>query len=366
MPDVHAKFSPSAAEQYINCPPSLKLCEQADIDGGSEYAAEGTEAHALCEYLLLEALGRHSEDPRPKLTKYTAEMQECAEGYRDMVLEIYQPNDFISVEQRVYFDEYVPGGFGTSDCIVIGNDQMHIIDYKHGVGVKVSAENNAQLKCYTLGAYLAFCPLYDIADITLIIYQPRINNFSKWTLKTEELLEWAENVLRPRAELALKGCGDFNCGSWCKFCKAKAVCRKLAETMTELAKYEFSEPAMLNENEINDVLLKADQLTSWVKAVKDYALQRALSGYSWKDWKVIEGQSRRKYTDENKVAEVLKAAGYDPYEQSVLGITAMEKLIGKKKFNELLNDLVVKPKGEPKLVSRQDKGEEIDIWEETE
>ena len=365
MPDVHARFSPSSAEQYINCPPSLKLSESFN-DEGSEYAAEGTEAHELCEYLLRTAIGEQMPDPRQKLTKYSNEMQECAEGYRDTVLEIYKPDDFISIEQLVHFDEYVCGGFGTSDCIIIGNGHMHVIDFKYGKGVKVSAEDNAQLKCYALGAYLAFSPLFDINEITLLIYQPRINNYSKWSLKTEDLLKWAEEVLKPRAEQALTGIGEFRCGTWCRWCKAKAVCRKLAETMTELAKYEFSEPATLSDEEVDDILLKIEPLTMWSKAVQDYALQRALSGHKWQNWKVVEGQSKRKYVDETKVAEKVISAGYDPYEKKLLGLTAMQKVLGREKFNDLLGDLVVKPKGKPELVARDDKREEMetDVFKE--
>ena len=356
MPDVHARFSPSSAEQYINCPPSLVLGEQFE-DDNSEYAAEGTEAHALCEYLLRTELGECVDDPTPHLKRYDAEMRECAEGYRDTVLEMYQPEDFISVEQRVYLDEYVPSCFGTSDCIIVGDGHLRVVDFKYGKGVKVSAEDNSQLKCYALGAYLAFSPLYDIEDITLTIYQPRINNFSEWTLKAETLLNWADSVLKPKAELALKGAGEYSSGAWCKFCKAKAVCRKLAETVTELAKHEFAEPHTLTDDEVNDVLSKIEPLTIWVKAVQQYALQRALSGHEWKDWKVVEGQSKRRYTDEEKVAEAVIAAGYDPYEKKLMGITAMGKMLGKEKFNELLGDLVVKPAGKPELVSRQEECE---------
>ena len=360
MPDVHARFSPSAAEQFINCPPSLVLGEQSgDKDETSEYAAEGTEAHALCEYLLRTALGEQMSDPRPTLKRYSSEMQECAEGYRDMVMEIYKPNDFISVEQRVSIDEYVPGSFGTSDCVIISDGHMNIIDFKYGIGVKVSAENNAQLKCYALGAYLAFSPLYDIKDITLIIYQPRIINHSTWDLTADTLLDWAENTLKPCAEQALKGEGEFAYGPWCKWCKAKAVCRKLAGVTTELAKHEFAEANTLSDDEVNDVLSKIEPLTLWVKAVQDYALQRALSGHKWKDWKVVEGQSKRKYKDEAQVAETVIAAGYDPYEKKLMGLTAMKKLLGKEKFAELVEGLTVKPKGKPELVSKDDKREEL-------
>ncbi|HUM60285.1 MAG TPA: DUF2800 domain-containing protein [Clostridia bacterium] len=366
MPDTHARFSPSAADRYIHCPPSLILGEEAGAeDTSSDYSREGTEAHSLGEFLLKEALGIPCEDPRPGLHYYTDEMQECAEGYRDAVLEIFHtlqrdcPDAIISIEQRVSIEEYADGAFGTSDAVLIGNGEMFIVDYKHGRGVEVSAEDNAQLKCYALGAYLAFSPLYDIQKITLVIYQPRINNFSQWSLTTEALLNWAENDLRPAAEMALHGEGDFACGPWCRFCRAKAVCRKRAEENMMLARYDFARPDSLEDDEINIILGKVDALTAWANDVREYALQRALAGYAWDDWKVVEGRSVRKYADEDKVAAAVKAAGYDPYERKLLNLTEMQKMLGKKQFEELLGPLVIKPEGKPTLVSRSDKREEI-------
>ena len=366
MPDVHSKFSPSASDRLIHCPPSLMLGEQyGPEDTGSDYSREGTEAHTVGEYLLRTALGEEMEDPRPGLHYYSPEMQECAEGYRDTVLEIYEtmkqacPDTIISVEQQVSFDEYVPGGFGTSDCIVLGDGHMYVIDYKHGKGIEVSAEDNSQLKCYALGAYLAFAPLYEITEITLVIYQPRISNYSEWSLTAESLLTWAETVLKPRAALALQGAGDYCCGSWCRFCRGKAVCRKRAEENLMLARYDFMRPDCLEEDEINIILSKVDQLAAWANDVKEYAMGKALSGYAWDDWKLVEGRSVRKYSDETKVAEAVSAAGYDPYEKKLLTITAMEKLLGKQNFSTLLGDLVVKPAGKPTLVPRSDKRPEM-------
>ena len=366
MPDVHAKFSPSASDRLIHCPPSLMLGEQyGPEDTGSEYSREGTEAHAVGEFLLKQALGLPCEDPRPSLKMYGPEMQECAEGYRDTVLEIYEtmkqtcPDTIISVEQQVHFDEYVPGGFGTSDAVIIGDGHMYVIDYKHGKGVEVSAEDNPQLKCYALGCYLAFAPLYDIEDITLVIYQPRISNYSEWSLTAEDLLSWADTVLRPQAELALKGAGEYSCGSWCRFCRAKAICRKRAEENLMLARYDFARPDCLEEDEINAILGKVDQLVAWASDIKEYAMQEALHGRVWEDWKVVEGRSIRKYSDEVAVAKAVEEAGYDPFERKLLTITAMEKLLGKKNFETLLGDMVVKPGGKPTLVPRSDKRPEM-------
>ncbi len=366
MPDVHARFSPSSADRYIHCPPSLLLSEEVgQEDTGTDFSREGTEAHALGEFLLKSALGIPCDDPRPDFKYYNEEMQECAEGYRDTVLEIYEglklncPSAFISIEQRVSIEEYADGAFGTSDAVLIGNGEMFIVDYKHGKGVEVSAVDNSQLKCYALGAYIAFSPIYEINKITLVIYQPRINNFSQWSLPTEALLNWGENVLRPAADMALHGEGDFASGPWCRFCKAKSVCRKRAEENLSLARYDFARPATLEDDEINIILGKADSLVSWVNDIKDYALQRALSGYVWDDWKVVEGRSVRKFTDEGKVAAAVENAGYDPYLRKLLPITDMQKMLGKKQFEELLGDYIVKPEGKPTLVNRSDKRQEI-------
>ena len=366
MPDVHAKFSPSASDRLIHCPPSLMLGDQyGPEDTSSDYTREGTEAHALGEYLLKTALGQTAKDPRPSMRYYNEEMQECAEGYRDAVLEIYEtmklscPDALISIEQQIHFEEYVPGGFGTSDAIVLGDGHMYVIDYKHGKGVEVSAADNSQLKCYALGAYLSFAPLYEIRDITLVIYQPRISNYSQWDLTAETLLTWAKNTLKPAAALALNGAGEFACGSWCRFCKAKAVCRKRAEENLALARYDFARPDVLEEDEINIILSRVDKLIAWAEDIKTYALQEALRGRVWEDWKVVEGRSIRQYKNEEAVARAVEEAGFDPYTRRLLSITEMEKMLGKNAFADLLGGMVVKPSGKPTLVPRSDKREEM-------
>ena len=366
MPDVHARFSPSSADRHIHCPPSLLLGEEVGPeDTSSDYSREGTEAHALGEFLLKQELGIPCEDPRPGFHYYNDEMEECAVGYRDAVMEIFHtvqrdcPDAIISIEQRVSIEDYAEDSFGTTDALIIGNGEMFVIDYKHGRGVEVSAEENAQLKCYAIGAYTAFSPLYDIQKITLVIYQPRIDNFSQWSLTPEALLYWAENVLRPAADMALHGEGDFACGPWCRFCKAKAVCRKRAEENLSLAQYDFARPDTLEDDEINIILEKVDSLTAWANDVREYALERALSGYAWDNRKVVEGRSIRKYSDEEAVAKAVKAAGYDPYQYKLLPLTEMQKMLGKKQFEELLGTLIIKPEGKPTLVSRADKRPEI-------
>ena len=370
MPSKHARFSPSSADRYIHCTPSLRLGEEyGPADTGSVFTAEGTEAHELGEYLLRTALGEAVEDPRPGMTYYNEEMQECAEGYRDSVLDLYHqlqlrsPDAVLYVEQEVSFEEYVPGGFGTSDCVIIGDGEMYIVDYKHGKGVPVSAEGdgtgNSQLKCYALGAYRAFSTLYDIWKITLVIYQPRIANYSSFSLPTKALLAWADDVLRPSAALALAGEGELACGSWCRFCKAKAVCRKRAEENLALARYDFARPPTLEDDEVNLILGRLSDLEAWAADIREYALGRALGGYAWDDFKLVEGRTTRKITDEEAVVRAVEAAGFDPYEHKVKGITALSSMLGKNRFNELIGPFVEKQAGKPTLVPRADKRPEL-------
>ena len=371
MPSRHSRTGPSSAERWVHCPPSLRLGEEYGApDTGSIYAAEGTEAHELGEFLLRQAIGEAMEDPRPAMQFYNEEMQECAEGYRDTVLDLYNqlklrsPDAHLYVEQEITFEEYVPGGFGTSDCVIIGDGEMLVVDYKHGKGVPVSAEGedgegNPQLKCYALGAYLAFSPLYNIEKVTLVIYQPRIGNFSQFSLPVEALLTWAEGTLRPAAALALAGEGELACGSWCRFCRAKAVCRKRAEENLTLARYDFARPPTLEDDEVNLILGKLPALEAWAADIRDYALSRALGGYAWDDFKLVEGRSTRHFTDEEAVAKIVGDAGYDPYERKVKGITAMTTLLGKAKLNDLLGSLIEKTPGKPTLAPRSDKRPEL-------
>ena len=208
---------------------------------------------------------------------------------------------------------------------------------------------------YALGALELFDGIYDIDTVRMTIYQPRRENVSVCVMEKDDLLQWAYNDLMAKAKLAYDGEGEFNAGEHCRFCKAKVVCRKRAEYNLELAKYDFEMPATLEDDEIAAILIKADELAAWAADVKEFALQQALSGVKYDGFKIVEGRSNRKYTDENAVADTVKKAGFDPYEPKLLGITAMEKLLGKKKFAEILNRLVEKPQGKPALVPETDK-----------
>ena len=364
MPSQHAILSASSAHRWLNCTPSVKHCETFE-DKPSEYAAEGTEAHELCEYKLKTALGMEADDPTPKLSRFNDEMDECATGYASYVLE--QVNEAsktcsdpkVLIEQRVDFSRWVPEGFGTADCVIIADGTLRVVDYKHGLGVLVEAEMNPQMMCYALGALEIFDALYDISKVSMTIYQPRRENISTFEISSEELLTWADKVLNPAAKLAFEGKGEFRCGEWCGFCKAKHRCRARAEENLLMARHEFKLPALLDDIEIEVILSKVDELTSWASDVKDYALQSALGGKSWSGWKLVEGRANRRYTDENEVIKAVCEAGFDPFEKKVLGITAMQKLLGKTKFEKLLSAYIEKPQGKPTLVPESDKRPEI-------
>lgn len=366
MPDKHAKLSPSGSNIWLNCPPSVRLSERYE-DVTTVYAQEGTEAHCLCEYTLKTALGEKPPDSRQDLKFYDQIMQDAADGYAEMVMEHLQrlratdPAAQVFVEEHVDFSEYVPGGFGTSDAIVIGDDEMVVCDFKYGKGVEVSAESNTQLMCYALGSYLLLGHIFEVSRILLVIYQPRISNYSSWEISAADLMIWAETELKPKALLADAGEGEFAAGDWCRFCKARSTCRERAQKNLEMMRYDFKLPPELGDSEVADILTIADDLESWVKDIREYAVRTLLTGSRIEGWKIVEGRSNRKYTDESKVAEAVIAAGLDPYVKKILGITDMTALLGRKKFNELLGEYVIKPQGKPVLVRTDDKRPEYDI-----
>ena len=356
----HAVLSASSSERWLNCPPSARLCEGYE-DKGSDYAAEGTDAHTLCEYRLKQALGIPAEDPIENLSWYNEEMEECAAGYAAYVVELLETakqtcsDPVVMIEQRVDFSRWVQEGFGTADCILIADGVLNIVDYKHGKGVEVSAEGNTQLSLYSLGALEIFDGIYDIDRVCVHIFQPRKSNVVSSMMDKTDLYQWADTELTEKAQLAYEGQGSFSCGEWCRFCKAKAECRERAEANLALARYEFQSPALLNDEEIADILGKVDTLTAWASDVKEYALQQAISGKEWTGWKLVEGRSNRKYTSEAAVATTVEGAGFDPYERKVLGVTAMQKMLGKTRFEELLAPYIEKPQGKPTLVPENDK-----------
>lgn len=359
-PNKHAILSASSSHRWLGCTPSARL-EQEFADHETEAAAEGTAAHALCEHKLRKALKMRSKKP---VSKYDCdEMDAYTDAYVQFVLEAISEakqncaDPTVLIEQKLDFSCYVPDGFGTGDCLIVADKNLHIIDFKYGQGVLVDAEENPQMMLYALGALKLFDCLYDIETVSMSIFQPRRENVSTWTIAVSDLMDWAENTLIPKAELAFKGEGEYIPGAWCQFCKASVKCRARAEAKLELAKFEFAQPPLLSDEEIEEILGKLEDLTKWANEIAAYAQEAAINhGKVWAGFKLVESRTNRKYTDEDAVIEAAKAAGYhDIFKQSLITITEMEKLMGKKIFAEILGAFIVKPQGKPTLVPASDK-----------
>lgn len=374
MPSKHAKLSASSAFRWINCPGSVALADQLPAPGSSAYADEGTLAHALAELKLRKFLGDVGDYDK-ELAQiqaseyYNGEMEEATDFYAETVQEhlaVAGADAELMIEQQFSLTNWVPEGFGTSDAVIIGGNVIEVIDLKYGKGIKVDAVNNPQLRLYGLGASALFGDLYDFDTVRTTIIQPRLDHVSTEEQPLKELLLWAEEDVAPRATMALEGTDYLATGDWCRFCPAKAVCRKRAEYNLELARDEFKAPPLLTDEEIGEVLRRAEEIQKWTSDIQDYALEQALAGKHFDGWKLVEGRSNRKYADDLKVAETLVAAGYDEamlYERKLYGITAMEKIVGKKKLTTTLGDLIIKPAGKPVLVPESDKREAINTTE---
>ena len=365
-PKRHAVLSASSSHRWLNCNPSARM-EQEFEDRTSAAAAEGTAAHALCEYKLQKALGLPTGD-RPVSQYDGDEMEICTDGYVEFILETlaeakqHCSDPMVLIEQRLDFSCYVPDGFGTGDCIIVADKTLHIIDFKYGQGILVDAEENPQMMLYALGALRLYDFLYDIQKVSMTIYQPRRDNVSTWEIAVDDLLEWAHNFLKPRAEAAFNGEGEFTPGPWCQFCKAAVRCRARAEAKLQLAQYEFARPPLLTDAEIQDILGKLDDLTKWAAEIAAYAQDAAVNhGKHWEGFKLVESRTTRRYINENAVIAAVYEAGYDPYEKKVHGITAMQKILGKKQFDALLGHLIEKPQGKPTLVPVTDKRPAITV-----
>ncbi len=361
----HALLSASSSKRWLNCAPSARLEEQFGREDAGPYAEEGTAAHALAEHKVKKCLRRRSK--RPVSDYQCDEMEECTDEYASYVMEQVElakqdcKDPVVLIEQRLDYSAYVPEGFGTGDLLIVADKTLTVIDLKYGKGVAVDAEWNPQMMLYGLGALELFDAIYDIDTVRMTIYQPRLGSVSTWEISVSDLMAWVETELKPKAQLAIHGEGEFHCGSWCRFCKAKNTCRARAEEYLRLAQMEFKPPALLSDEEIAEVLKVADELAKWSADVYAFATDEAITyGKKWTGFKLVEGRSNRKYTDEEEVAEAAKAAGYtDIYKKSLVGITEMEKLMGKKKFAEVLGKLVYKPQGKITLVTESDKRQEI-------
>lgn len=371
---AHALLSPSAAHRWINCTAAPRL--EADVeDKGSEFAAEGTLAHAYCAQKLKEFLGMPTEGEAKEIAElngryHTGEMDEYTDTYKTIVLEKFNAaraktkDALLLIETRLDFSEYVPDAFGTADAIIIADGTMEVIDFKYGKGVKVSAEDNPQMKIYALGAYEKFSFEYKIDRVRMTIIQPRIENFSEWELSVSELMAWTDSVLTPKAQQAYKGDGPQIPGDWCQFCKVKSNCRALTQKCIEAAK-NHPDPKLISPDELAaDILPMLATVKTWLAGVEDYALQQALSGVQLAGWKVVEGRSVRKITDQDGAALALNKAGYKTTEiykpQELRAITDLEKLTGKKQFAAICGDFIEKPQGKPTLAPESDKRPAID------
>lgn len=368
----HALLSPSASHRWLHCTAAPRL-EEGIKDEGSDYAAEGTLAHAYCAMKLKNFLGLPTDGEKEEIAalqeKYgTGEMAEYTDTYATIVLEKYNaarvatPDAQLLVETRLDFSDYVPEAFGTADAIIIADGTMEVIDFKYGKGVKVSAVENPQMMIYALGAYTHFAFEYRIDNLRATIVQPRIDNLSEYEITVEELTAWAANVLTPAAEKAYKGEGPQTPGAWCQFCKVKNQCRALANRCKEVVAVD---PKLITPEELaKDVLPMVPIVKTWISGVEDFALAQALSGVQLPGWKIVEGRSVRKITDTDSVAAVLTKNGYKqndifkPVEMRT--ITDLEKLVGKKQFAAMCGEWINKPQGKPTLAPEGDKRKAID------
>ena len=296
---------------------------------------------------------------------YDDSMLEYCEDYAVLVMERFAEAQTHTKDAKIFLEKkldmttYVPDGFGTADVAIIADGFMETIDLKYGKGVAVDVTENKQQMLYALGALVDFNFIYEITDVRMTIYQPRIGNIASWEVSVTDLLSWAENELKPKAQMAFNGEGEFAPGNHCRFCRGKAKCKALATYNLELAAYDFKDSNLLEDGEIADILTRSDMFTSWITAVEEHALNEAVNnGKKWPGYKVVEGRSNRKYEDADKVAETLKGAGYKDdiiFTKKLLSITNLEKEIGKKPFGDLVGPMLIKPPGKPTLVPESDK-----------
>lgn len=379
----HALLGASSAERWIHCPPSVVLTQDMP-DTTSPYALEGTIAHALAElkvrkqfltgvgpkryatlsYAIKERLGDHIKALNGNLDALDttwAEMDSCTDTYLDAVKEAFSAAGsypYLALEQRVDFSRWVPEGFGTADCVIIGNGSLHIIDYKHGKGVQVEAEDNPQLMLYALGALERYIALYDIHTVRWSIVQPRNDGVSHAPeTDKESLYQWAEDIVQPAAELAVKGEGAYAVGDWCRFCKAKATCRARSDHNLALDGFTQTKPALLTPEEISDILSRSRDLVSWLKDLEGHSLTELLNGQEIPGWKAVAGRAIRAWTDQEAAFRKALELGTPEamlYERKPISLAQLEKTLGKKGF-EPLADFVTVPPGKPTLAPESDK-----------
>ena len=360
MPSEHAVLSCSASHRWLECTPSARL-EQEFEDQTSDAAKEGTAAHALAEYKIKQKLGMPCEKP---VSEYEdADMRKYTDDYADYVWEMYMAakqldeNAQIFIEQRVDLGCYVPESFGTCDCCIVYLGNLIIIDFKYGKGVFVDATDNSQMKLYALGALRIFQKKFKVKNVSTRIYQPRKANLSIWDITVAKLKAWARKTVKVKAELAFAGEGELNPGEWCQFCKAACKCRARATENLKLLERGKKAPSLLTDAEIGEILLKIPAAKEWIEAIWDYAESEAVKGEkSWAGFKVVEKETKKRYSDEKAIAQVLKDAGYtDIYQEIKLkNQTDLKKLMGEAVFNGTVGPYLLKPKGDPIMVEESD------------
>lgn len=369
MPNAHALLSPSAAHRWIHCTPSVRL-EEGVKDEGSDFAAEGTLAHAIASRKILETLGRpHDEQDREigelRERYYSEEMEGYTDTYRSIVLEKFNEAKTRSkdaqllVEVRLDFGAFLPDAFGTADAVIIADDLMEVIDFKYGKGVKVDADHNPQMMIYALGALDEFLLDYDIKRVRMTIVQPRIDNLSECGMMVGELTAWRTVTLKPAAEKAFAGVGDQVPGEWCQFCKVRATCSAIAEKARQVCNEDFREARLISDEDIPGLLPLVPVLKGWLEDFASHALQRALDGATIKGYKLVEGKSNRQITDSDALLGALLVKGFQRdvllKKPELRPIGELEKIVGKKAFAEIGKPWLVKPQGKPTLAEESDK-----------
>lgn len=401
MPDVHAPLSASSSKQWLHCPPSVRL-QEGFPNESSVYAAEGTFAHEVCEYKVRKYL--HERVKRPQSEEYdTEEIEQITDVYAEFVISIIEKmketgcEPLVFVEERVDYSHIAPSGFGTADMLIIGKDEngkglIHVCDFKTGAGVFVDADHNSQMMLYALGGLAAYGFLYDVETVRMTIIQPRLDNISTFECSRQELEDWGESI-RLTALLAFEGKGEQRPGDWCRFCRAKPVCKACADEALALcredfldldagafgdtaeesdmtAPYEadtqtavFKQPGLIPIAELAEILPTLNRISSWIDAVFAFVSSEAINhGVPIPGYKVVEGRSKRVFTDTKAVVDTAVANGYtDLYKQTLITLTKFEKMMGKKKFNELLGEYVAKPPGKLALVPESDPREPVDL-----
>ena len=384
MSEGHALLSPSAAARWLNCTLAPRL-EATIPEKTNEYAEEGTLAHSVCEVtarLHFKKIKKATYTATIKRLKQDAlwddEMLTTAETYVGHLMEkamAFKNEPYVAFEIKVDLSDYIPEGYGRCDCVMFGNDTLIISDYKHGKGVSVSAENNPQMMLYALGALKLYRPLFGdaIKTIEMCIDQPRINIYESWSCTSDELLAWGENI-KPIAQSAFDGVGEYKAGDWCRFCRANGQCKAqaqqqisalddfnpttLADESGAVVKTENIPPSVLTPEEISEVLKRGKLLVAWYKAVEEHALEVLLNGEAIPGYKVVEGKSNRTWTNQDAAMDTLQQAGYDRavlYDNVPKTLAQLEKLIGTTKFTELVGQFIVKPQGKPTLADENDK-----------